>query len=195
MELANQVSNEFTAIKMNIEGALEFKSIVQTDARGEFVRHYSASMLAEFESVKIANANISRTKRRLTFRGMHFQIPPFAESKLVSCLSGRVLDVLIDLRPNSPSFLKSEGIELASDLNNLVFVPAGVANGYLTLDDDVLVHYYSTAKYSKAHERGFSYLDPLVSIVLPEIPMLVSDKDKSWSRLCISDLNVFRDSH
>ena len=73
MELANQLSNEFTAIKMNIEGAVEFKSIVQTDARGEFVRHYSASMLAEFESVRIVNANISRTKKRLTFRGMHFR--------------------------------------------------------------------------------------------------------------------------
>lgn len=195
MEFANQVSHEFTAIKMKIEGALEFKSIVQTDARGEFARHYSASMLAEFESVKIVNANISRTKRRLTFRGMHFQIPPFAESKLVSCLSGRVFDVLTDLRPNSPTFLKSEGVELASDLNNLVFVPAGVANGYLTLDDDVLVHYYSTAKFSKAHERGFSYLDPLVSVELPEIPTLLSDKDKSWSGLRISDLDIFQDSY
>lgn len=184
---------EFRIREMGIEGAREFRSHVRVDNRGQFSRHFSKSMIGNEVTFSVAEANISRTIQKHTFRGMHYQIPPYAEAKLVSCLMGRVLDVIVDLRPQSQTYLQWESLLLSEELNNLIYVPMGVANGYLSLDENVLVHYYSSAAYSSAHERGFRFDDNIVKIQLPNEPTAVSAKDRSWSDLSESDLEVFNE--
>jgi len=183
---------DFLRRMLSINGAFEFSSVSREDTRGQFARHFSSDMVETEMSFCVAQANVSRTTHKHTFRGMHFQIPPFAESKLVSCLSGEVIDIIVDLRPDSPTYLQSESVILSEERGNSMFVPIGVANGYLTLDRDALVHYYSSAKYSPSHERGFRYDDSLVSIRLPSPPFLVSDKDRSWGDLNENELQIFR---
>jgi len=182
---------DFLRRMLSINGAFEFSSVGREDTRGKFARHFSSDMVETEMSFCVAQANVTRTTHKHTFRGMHFQIPPFAESKLVSCLSGVVIDIIVDLRPDSPTYLQSESVMLSEELGNLIYVPVGVANGYMTLNQDSLVHYYSSAEYSPSHERGFRYNDSLVSIRLPSPPSLVSEKDSSWGDLDEKELQVF----
>jgi len=190
--MSNGSARDFEDRQLNINGAFEFRSLIRADNRGEFARHYSADMMGSTSGFTVCQANISRTFEERTFRGMHYQIPPYAESKLISCLSGAVIDFLVDLRPDSSSYLKWDSVHLSASLSNLVYIPAGVANGYLSLERNVLVHYYSSAAYSNSHERGFRYDDKLVSIKLPCAPKIVSAKDQLWSELSENYLQVFR---
>lgn len=185
-------TRKFETRKLTINGAVEFRSLVHTDHRGEFARHFSSDMLGDTSELAVNQANISRTIQEHTFRGMHYQVPPYAEAKLISCLSGAVVDILVDLRPESSSYLKWDSVLLSAILNNLVYVPHGVANGYLSLERNTLVHYYSSAPYSKLHERGFRYDDELIAIQLPSPPRVISSKDLSWGKLKESDFEVFR---
>jgi len=175
-----------------IEGALEFSSLSRIDDRGQFARHYSRDMTGPGTDFQIAQANISRTTQKFTFRGLHYQVPPCTETKLISCLLGSVLDVIVDLRPESSTYLQWEIVTLTEALGNLLYVPGGVANGYLSLHNNTVVHYYSSAAYSISHERGFRYDDRLVSINLPIKPLVVSPKDLSWGDLLETDLHVFK---
>jgi dTDP-4-dehydrorhamnose 3,5-epimerase len=185
-------TQKFETRQLTIHGAVEFRSLIHTDSRGEFARHFSSDMLGGTSELAISQANISRTIQEHTFRGMHYQVPPYAETKLISCLSGTVVDILVDLRPESSSYLKWDSVLLSEELNNLVYVPHGVANGYLSLTQNTLVHYYSTAPYSMLHERGFRYDDELIAIQLPSPPQVISSKDQSWGKLKESDFEVFR---
>lgn len=187
-----EFGKDFRTKKLMIEGALEFSSLRRIDNRGQFARHYSRDMAGPGTDFQIAQANISRTTEKFTFRGMHYQIPPCSETKLISCISGRVLDVIVDLRFGSSTYLQWEIVELSEEQGNLLYVPVGVANGYLSLDDNTVIHYYSSAAYSNSHERGFRYDDRLVSIDLPIQPVVVSPKDLSWRDLVETDLHVFK---
>lgn len=188
------LGRDFQSHNLKIKGAIEFRSLIRTDNRGHFARHFANRMTGTEATFRVVEANISRTIQKHTFRGMHYQIPPYAESKLVSCLSGKVLDVIVDLRPQSPTYLKWESILLSEELNNSVYVPVGVANGYMSLDQNVLVHYYCSAAYSTSHERGFRFNDKLIAIQLPSIPSVVSSKDLSWGDLNELDLRIFKTS-
>ena len=135
------------------------------DERGFLSRSFSAN---EFESrglnPRIAECNISFSKKRYTVRGMHFQHAPFAQAKLVRCTKGAVYDVIIDLRPDSPAFKQWVGEELTAENRRMLYVPEGFAHGFQTLEDDTEVFYQITNFYNPGSEGGVRWNDPVFGI-------------------------------
>ena len=153
----------------------------RTDDRGYFARAYCA---AEFEEHGLKStfvqANTAFNRHRGTMRGLHYQRPPHAEAKLMRCLRGAIYDVIVDLRPDSPTYKRWGGFELTQDNARQLYVPEGFAHGYLTLRDDTEVTYMVTAAYAPQAEGGVRYDDPSFGIVLPETVRVISPKDSEW---------------
>ena len=153
----------------------------RSDDRGFFARTMCAQ---EFQAhglkASFVQANTSFNHRRGTLRGMHFQRAPHAEVKLVRCLRGAICDVIIDLRPDSPTYRRWGGFELTQDNGRQLYVPEGFAHGYLTLRDDSEVSYLVTADYTPQAEGGVRYDDPAFGIIWPEAVTMISPKDAAW---------------
>ena len=152
------------------------------DDRGFLSRSFSAE---EFErhglNARIAECNISFSKKRYTVRGMHFQKPPFAQAKLVRCTKGAVYDVIIDLRPESPTFKQWIGEELTAENRRLLYVPEGFAHGFQTLDDDTEVFYQMTNIYHRPSEGGVRWNDPAFGIVWPAMEgVTIKPRDEEY---------------
>jgi dTDP-4-dehydrorhamnose 3,5-epimerase len=124
--------------------------------------------------------NQSNSKRAGTLRGLHFQLPPAAQAKLVSVMRGRIVDVAVDIRRGSPTFGRHISIELSAESGRQVYIPVGFAHGYLTLEDDVVVMYKVSDYYAPAHDRGICWNDPDIAIPWPfeEADIIISDKDR-----------------
>lgn len=153
----------------------------RTDERGMFARtfckHEFAAAGLETEFVQ---QNMSVSKRKGTLRGMHFQRPPFSEVKLVRCLRGAIHDVIIDIRPESPTFRQWQGFDLSEDNQLTLYVPRGFAHGFVTLTDEATVTYLVSAPYSPQAEGGVRWNDPAFAIAWPIEPVTMSDKDRAW---------------
>ncbi len=148
------------------------------DDRGFFSRLYCAQEFAAIELAKpLAQINHSFSRQRGTIRGMHFQYSPHAESKVVTCLAGRIFDVAVDLRRGSPSFLHWFGAELSADNQESLVIPPGFAHGFQTLSDDAEIVYLVTAAYSSQAESGINPFDPAVGICWPEAVTEISSRD------------------
>ena len=149
------------------------------DERGFFARSWCED---EFAARGIAmpplQANISFNPRQGTLRGMHYQLPPHEETKLVRCTRGAILDVIVDLRSESPTFGQWLGVELTAESYRMLFVPGRFAHGFLTLTDNTDVCYQVSAKYAPGAERGLRWNDPAIGIRWPFAPTLISDKDQ-----------------
>lgn len=149
------------------------------DNRGAFSRLFCRK---EFEDVgltkNIVQINKSVTLKKGSFRGLHYQIPPFSEAKIVSCLSGAVMDIVVDIRKDSATFLKTFMIELNSNNNKAIFIPEGFAHGFQTLTDNCVLLYFHTEYYSPGNETGINYLDPFLNLKLPLEVSNISDRDK-----------------
>lgn len=154
------------------------------DERGLFARVWCA---AEFSKhgvpMQPVQANVGFSPRRGTLRGLHYQVAPDLEAKLVRCTRGVVYDVLVDLRPDSPTYLKWCAVELDAGARWSVYVPPLCAHGYLTLSDDAEVYYQASAPFVPESARGVRWNDPLLGIEWPIAVELVSDRDKSWPLL------------
>lgn len=124
--------------------------------------------------------NLASSPRSGTLRGLHFQRSPHAEAKLVRCTRGRVWDVAVDLRPSSPAYRRSIGIELGADDARMLYVPEGCAHGYVTLDDDTEVCYLTSHRYAPHAAAGVRYDDPLLAIEWPCEIVLASPADRGW---------------
>jgi dTDP-4-dehydrorhamnose 3,5-epimerase len=163
-----------------------------SDGRGYFAETY---VRRDFAAAGIPHEfvqdNLSLSRAAGTVRGLHFQIPPFAQAKLVRVLRGRVFDVCVDLRRSSPRYGKHAVIELAAGGNDQLFVPAGFAHGFCTLEPDTEVFYKVDAVYSAEHERGLDWSDPALAIAWPvsKGDAILSDKDAALPRL--ADLPVY----
>ena len=121
--------------------------------------------------------NQSRSVRKGTLRGLHFQRPPTAQAKLMSVLRGRILDVAVDVRAGSPTFGNHVSIELSAESGHQVYIPVGFAHGFLTLEDDVLVMYKVSDYYAPAHDGGIRWNDPDIALPWPMRDIITSDKD------------------
>lgn len=167
-----------TAQPLPLAGLLLLNRDNKADSRGSFERLYCASLFRRFgiES-PIDQINLTHTLRRGTVRGMHFQRFPNAEDKVVSCLRGRVLDVAVDVRPNSPTFLKWHAVELSPDAYNALLIPKGFAHGFQTMTDDCEMLYFHTASYSPADEGGINPADPRLDIDWPLRVTEISERD------------------
>jgi len=167
---------------------IEIKKI--EDDRGFFGRAWCQK---EFEDAginpNIYQINTSLTYRKGTIRGMHYQIDPHQEGKLIRCTRGRIFDVMIDLRPESPTFMQWLGHELSEDNYRMVFVPENFAHGFVTLEDHCEVYYPVTEFYTPGSERGIRYDDPAFDIAWPVEIEVVSDKDMNHPDFNVNTFN------
>lgn len=150
------------------------------DERGYLERLFCSSELGEvFGGASIAQINHTLTRARSTIRGMHFQHPPHAEIKLVSCLRGEVLDIAVDLRRGSPTFLHWHGERLSGENHRTLAIPGGFAHGFQTLSDDCEMIYFHSAAYRPAAEAGLHPCDPRIDIRWPLDIAQISQRDAS----------------
>ena len=152
-----------------------------TDDRGFFARTYCRR---EFEAhglnADVMQCNSSYNSRKGTIRGMHYQTPPAGEAKLVRCVRGAILDVIVDLRGDSSTYGKHFAVELSSENRRALFVPEFFAHGFQTLVDETEVHYQMSAFYNPREGAGFPYDDPAVGIVWPLPVGAISEQDRNW---------------
>ncbi len=151
------------------------------DERGFYARAFCKNEFGN-KGLKtdIAQANIIYTKHKATLRGLHLQLPPYEETKLIRCTKGAIYDVIIDLRPGSATYKQHLGINLTADNFKMVYVPEGFAHGYLTLENDTHVAYHVTEFYTPGYEKGVRWNDPAFYVKWPIQPEIISKKDKSF---------------
>lgn len=164
-----------------LPGAFVINLERKEDVRGFFARVFCAH---EFEQrglkPVIAQLNISYNYQVGTLRGLHTQLPPTAETKLMRCIRGSIYDVIVDLRMESPTYRQHFGIELNDDNRTMLYVPENFAHGYLTLTDNTEVIYPTGEFYTPGAERGYRYDDPAFGIIWPAPVNVISEKDANW---------------
>jgi dTDP-4-dehydrorhamnose 3,5-epimerase len=151
------------------------------DARGFFARAWCADEFMQHGlDATLAQASISFNHKRGTLRGMHWQAEPHGEVKVVRCTSGAIYDVIVDVRPESPSFLKWIGVELSASNRRMLYIPKGFAHGFQTLVDDTEVFYFISAFYAPEAARGARYNEPAFGITWPLPISIIATKDEAW---------------
>ena len=165
----------------DLKGAFVVDIEKHQDERGFFARSWCRR---EFEAhglnPKLAQCNISFNPHKGTLRGMHYQAKPFEEAKLVRCTRGSLHDVIVDLRPGSPSYKKSLGVVLTAENRTMLYVPQGFAHGFLTLENDTEVFYQISEFYMPESQRGFRWNDPAIAISWPAEVEFISDRDRNF---------------
>jgi dTDP-4-dehydrorhamnose 3,5-epimerase len=168
-------------VPTKIEGCHRVQLRRLGDARGYLSRVFDLQTLRAVDpGFGVAQVNRSLTRPRGTIRGLHFQHPPRAQSKLVLCLQGAIFDVCVDIRPNSPTYRQWIGIELSAANDEGFLVPAGCAHGFQALEDDCLIEYFLSEVYSPDHEDGLRWDDPALAVAWPLPCALTSERDALW---------------
>ena len=151
------------------------------DERGFFARTMCREEFAAHGmQTDYVQQNMSVSAFKGTLRGMHYQLRPFAEAKLIRCLRGAIVDVIVDIRADSPTYLRHQMFELTDQNRHQLYVPPGFAHSFQTLSDDVEVSYLVSSPYAPEYERGLRYNDPRLAIAWPETVTTISDKDAAW---------------
>ena len=171
-------------IETELAGAFIVELVPHEDNRGFFARLFCQKEFAA-HGLKplVVQANIGANRARGTLRGMHFQFPPAAETKYVRCVRGAVLDVIVDLRPESPTYLRHVAVELSATNQRGVYVPERFAHGYQTLEDDTDTIYMVGEFYTPGVEGGLRHDDPALGLSWPLPVEVISEKDRSWKLL------------
>nr|WP_241697592.1 dTDP-4-dehydrorhamnose 3,5-epimerase [Mariprofundus sp. NF] len=151
------------------------------DERGFFARSWCRDEFEEHGlNSNLVQCNISYNSSKGTLRGMHFQLPPHEEAKLVRCIRGAIYDVIVDLRPASPTYCQWQGVELNESNRSALYIPEGFAHGFLTLTDDAEVFYQMSSVFVPGSAAGIRWDDPTFAIHWPEQPQCLSDKDQTY---------------
>lgn len=151
------------------------------DERGFFARLWCAREFADHHLASdTVQVNLSYSHRKGTLRGMHYQVAPYEEVKLVRCVRGALHDVIIDVRSDSPTYRRTFAVELSAANRRMLYVPAGIAHGFQTLDDDTEALYMVSAFHTPSAERGVRYDDPAFGIEWPLRIAAVSERDRRW---------------
>jgi dTDP-4-dehydrorhamnose 3,5-epimerase len=170
----------FTFERTAIPGVLLIQPHIVADARGFFMETYKRSEFARAGiNDEFVQENQSRSQRGV-LRGLHYQRPPHAQSKLIRVLSGEVFDVAVDIRPDSPTAGQWVGVTLSADNRRMVYVPHWCAHGFCVLSEHAEVAYMTTTEYAPAHESGFMWNDPRIGIAWPESSPTLSERDTKW---------------
>ena len=166
----------FTALPL--AGAYTVDVQAFSDERGWFARVWCKNEFGEIGHTKEwVQMNHSVSYAKGTLRGMHFQHPPFREIKLVRCIAGTVMDVIVDIRQGSPTFLQWQAVQLSADNNRMIYIPEGFAHGFQTLQDNSALLYHHTEFYTPGAEGGIRYDDPLVGIQWTLPVSIISQRD------------------
>jgi dTDP-4-dehydrorhamnose 3,5-epimerase len=153
----------------------------QNDNRGFFARTWCQKEFAEHGlNPRLVQCNISFNVRKGTWRGLHYQAAPHEEAKLVKCTAGAICDVIVDLRPDSPTFKKHVAVTLSASNRKMLYVPEKFAHGFLTLEDDTEVFYQMSEFYSPDSARGYRWNDPSFGIRLPLEVTVISERDRNY---------------
>lgn len=164
-----------------LRGAFVIEPEPLGDTRGLFARTWCRREVeAHGLETRIAQCSTSFNKKKGTLRGMHYQSPPCAETKIVRCTRGAMYDVIIDLRPDSPTLTRHFGITLTADNRKMLYVPAGFAHGFQTLEDDTEVFYQISEFYSPEHSRGVRWNDPAFGIRWPDDDRTIVERDRNY---------------
>jgi dTDP-4-dehydrorhamnose 3,5-epimerase len=173
-------------IETRLKGAFIIEPERLEDERGFFARTFCQK---EFEAhglnPRLVQCNISYNKHKGTLRGMHYQVAPMAEAKLVSCTRGAIYDVIIDLRPESPTYCQWLAEELNAENHKMIYIPEGFAHGFQTLEDGTDVFYQMSEFYSPKHARGIRWNDSTFGIEWHERQRIISTKDKNYTNYII----------
>lgn len=168
-----------------LQGAYVVDLEKREDARGFFARAWCGKEFEKHELIpRVVQANTSFNKKKNTLRGMHYQIAPHAETKAIRCLKGAIYDVIIDLRPDSPSYKQWFGVELTAENRTMLYVPEHFAHGFITLEDNTEVFYLVSEYYAPDCERGLRYNDPAFGVAWPAHIEVISEKDRTWPDYC-----------
>jgi dTDP-4-dehydrorhamnose 3,5-epimerase len=164
-----------------LDGAFLVELEPHQDERGAFARLWDGALFAERGlEPTLAQASLSWNPGVGTLRGLHFQLPPYDETKLVRCIRGAIFDVIVDLRAGSPSYLQWEGFELTEGNRRGIYVPKGFAHGFETLVDDTEILYFISTPYAPTAASGLRWDDPALGIKWPVEPRLLSERDRRW---------------
>ena len=165
--------------KLPLAGAYVIELEQFLDERGLFARTFCKEEFATIGFHKqIVQINHSVTRQKGAVRGMHYQLPPACEAKIIRCVQGEVFDVMVDIRATSPTFMQWHGVVLSKDNLRMVYIPAGFAHGFQSLTDNVELIYLSSAFYSPEYERGLRFDDPALAIKWPLPVSVISPKDQ-----------------
>ena len=166
----------------NLPGAYVIEPERKEDFRGYFARTFCEKEFASLGlETHIVQCSVSLNQGKGTLRGMHYQVAPFEEVKVVRCIRGAIYDVIIDLRRNSPTFKKYFAVELDEREGNALYVPAGFAHGFQTLADDSEVFYQMSQFYSADHSRGVRWNDPAFAIPWPQDTRTILERDQNYA--------------
>jgi dTDP-4-dehydrorhamnose 3,5-epimerase len=165
-----------------LKGAYIVSLQLLQDQRGAFARTYCKKEFAEIgHNKEFVQINQSYNTTKGTIRGMHFQLPPYQEIKLIRCIKGAVLDVIVDLRKNSKTFLHYFAVELSAENRKAIYVPENFAHGFQTLEDNSELIYQHTEYYTAQADAGIRFDDPALNISWTLPPVMVSEKDMHYS--------------
>ena len=171
-------------VETPLPGAYVIEIEPRTDDRGFFGRAFCQNEFAERGlNPVIAQSNVGFSKIGGTVRGMHFQFPPHSDTKLVRATRGAILDVIVDLRPESSTYLRTYAVELSAESYRALYIPARFAHGYQTLQDNTETWYHAGVPYAPGFEGGLSPFDPRLDIHWPLPVTAISEKDRSWKHL------------
>ena len=172
-----------------IEGLVLILPDVFEDNRGAFRRNFCFKELKENGiELSVSQGNISENKSMFTLRGFHYQKNPSSESKVLTPITGSIHNVVVDLRSDSPTFLKSVALDILSSRRESLHVPAGCANAFLTIETNTVVHYYMGDFFKPESYAGFRYNDPYFDVQWPHAPTVISDRDAAFPDFSLEDL-------
>lgn len=163
---------------LGVRNAFEFIPVAFNDDRGSFTKFFDMQFQPEWQFEQIKQVNISTNHKIGTVRGLHYQREPYNEQKIVTCLKGRVLDVVVDIDPNSPTYKLSKSVVLESTRKNAIFIPHGFAHGYQVLEPDTELLYLHSELYAPASEAGINPFDSSLNINWPLKVSTISEKDR-----------------
>lgn len=167
--------------KLDLDGAYAIDLELFEDNRGFFARSWCKKEFTELGlDAELFQCNISFNKKKGTLRGMHYQVAPSAETKLIRVTRGAICDVIIDLRPSSKTYLKHASIQLTSENRTMLYVPKGFAHGFLTLEDNTEMFYQMSEYYNAEAQRGVRWNDPAFNIQWPGAVEIIAERDKNY---------------
>lgn len=171
-------------LETTLRGAYVIELEKREDERGFFSRSWcTEEFAAKGLDTKLVQCNVSFNKKKGTLRGLHYQLPPHAETKLVRCTQGALYDVIVDLRSDSPTFLKWFGVDLTADNHRMLYIPERFAHGFQTLENGTEVFYQMSEFYAPEAARGLRWNDPRLAIAWPEANRTISQKDGEYAHL------------
>ena len=178
-----------------LTGAYVIEAEILEDNRGFFARTWCQKEVAVHGlDSNLVQCSLSFNKKKGTLRGMHLQLPPFAETKLVRCTQGAIYDVIVDLRPNSPTYLRWTAVELTAQNHKALYIPQGFAHGFQTLEDNTEILYQMSEFYHPNSARGFRWNDPAFKITWLEEVSMISDRDRTYADYTPDSLSILQSS-